>query len=70
MKSCETALKKYYTTHKYVKSCTVDSLHKNGYFTLKVLVVMADTVEKLYSIGETGDRVELIELMTLSLRDA
>ena len=70
MKKCETALKKYYTTHKYVKSCTINSQQKNGYYTIKLLVVLADSVEKLNSIGEASDRVELIEMMTFSLRDA
>lgn len=31
---------------------------------------MADTVEKLRSITEVDDRVDLIEQMTISLRDA
>ena len=70
LKKCETALKKYYTTHKYVKSCTINSQQKNGYYTIKLLVVLADSVEKLNSIGEASDRVELIEMMTFSLRDA
>ena len=37
---------------------------------MKMTVIMTDEVEKLLPIGEVSDRVELIEKMTVNLRDA
>ena len=70
LNKCEVALKKYYEQHKYVQSCTVESSQSKGYFIMKMTVIMTDEVEKLLPIGEVSDRVELIEKMTVNLRDA
>jgi len=61
---CQTAIKNYYSSHRFVNKCTlVADEYLDGFFNLQVTVIFNDDVLEFTTFGESQDQVGFLEAL-------